>query len=136
MASTANGQIFQIRFLGRSVNREDDDMSPHLQSSQRTSTALYRAVPGAAAVLLIWFIVAAWLVFAVADVIEPAPVLIGALAFMIIAKAAALWCAGAKARGPNRPAGETEPRDPRLRGEFSITTDLEKGSETAVPIAA
>jgi hypothetical protein len=115
-------------------------VSLHLQSSQGTSTALYPVVRGTAAVLLIWFIVAAWLLFAVAGDIERARAMIGALAFMIIAKAVALWRTGAKARGPNRPVGQREPRDPGLRGEFSITTDLEKGSEAAVeillPIAA
>ncbi len=118
-------------------------MSLHLQSSRAASNELHPLVHVAVAALLIWFVIAAWLLFGGSGYIGLALTMISVLVFMVIVIPLALWRAGAKAAGSNarsvasnesRAAGETEPLGSWLRGEFSTSTDRERSSEAAVEI--
>jgi hypothetical protein len=127
-------------------------MSLHLQSTHVVSTELHPAVRVAAAALLIWFVVAAWLLFGGAGYIGLALTMISVLVFMVLAIPFLLWRAGARGRRPDAgsrasdesqaPAetGQPESWATWLQGEFSTSTDQEKSSEAVIeillPIAA
>jgi hypothetical protein len=145
-----------VRQLGGGKTRfgKEDDMSPHLQASlvpasRAASTELHPVVHIAAAALLIWFVVAAWLLFGGSGDIELALAIVSVLAFMVLAIPLALWRANVTARRRNansmvsdesHAAGKPESWASWLSGEFSTSTDREKSSEAVVeillPIAA
>jgi hypothetical protein len=92
----------------------------------------------AAAGLLIWFVIAAWLLFGGAGYIELALTMISVLVLMAIAIPLALWRTSQTAQrlGDSSHASEqaSEPLDKWLRSRFATWTDQEKGSTAAVEI--
>jgi hypothetical protein len=122
--------------------------------SGRVFDELHPLVHKAAAGLLIWFVVAAWLLFSGgAGYLELALVMVSVLVFMALAIPTALWRAGAAARRDAADAGNagamqdaTEPIDQQpteafrtsfstwLRGRFVTWTDVEKPSTAAIEV--
>jgi hypothetical protein len=120
---------------------------------------LHPLVHKAAAGLLIWFVVAAWLLFSGgAGYLELALAMVSVLVFMALAIPTALWRAGAAARrsedaadAGNADATQDATRDatPRadqpteaspttfsawLKGRFATWTDVEKPSTAAIEV--
>jgi hypothetical protein len=89
----------------------------------------------AAAGLLIWFVVAAWLLFGGSGYIELALAMISVLVFMAIAIPLA-WRTHQTAQrsAGSLPAAEQASLDKWLRGQFATWTDQEKGSTAAIEI--
>jgi hypothetical protein len=125
----------------------ENDMSLlHLQSTHAVSTKLHPAVHMAVAALFIWFLAAAWLLFGGSGYIGLALAMISVLVFMMLGIPVALWRAGDRRRRldagstasdePQPPAGTGQPESwsSWLRGDFSTSTDQEKGTEAAVEI--
>lgn len=121
-----------------------NDHSQHPQSPQVISDRLHPRVHAAAAALLIWFVVAAWLLFGAAGYLELALVMISVLVFMAIAIPSVLRRANvaAQRRYPSSNTTEEAPQSlgTWLRGQFVTWTDQEKGStaalENLLPLAA
>jgi hypothetical protein len=90
----------------------------------------------AAAGLLIWFVVAAWLLFGGSGYIELALAMISVLVFMAIAIPLALWRTNQTAQrsAGSLPAAEQASLGKWLRGQFATWTDQEKGSTAAIEI--
>ncbi len=92
----------------------------------------------AAAGLLIWFMIAAWLLFGGSGYIELALAMISVLVFMAIAIPLALWRTNLTAQrsaGSSHVAGQaSETSDKWLRGQFATWTDQEKASTAAIEI--
>jgi hypothetical protein len=88
--------------------------------------------------LLIWFVVAAWLLFGGSGYIDLALTMISVLVFMAIAIPLALLRAGVKALrsdDASNGAGRTsESLGTWLQGQFATWTDQEKGSAAAAEI--
>jgi hypothetical protein len=80
-----------------------------VQPPHKVSDRLHPLVQKAAAGLLIWFVVAAWLLFGSAGYIDLALAMVSVLVFMAIAIPWAIWCAGAAARRRDRAASTTDP---------------------------
>jgi hypothetical protein len=108
------------------------------QSEQRVSDQLHPSIHLAAAGLLIWFVVAAWLLFGGSGYIDLALTMISVLVFMAIAIPLALLRAGVKALrsdDASNGAGRTsESLGAWLQGQFATWTDQEKGSAAAAEI--
>jgi hypothetical protein len=93
---------------------------------------------------MIWFVVAAWLLFGGTGYVELILVMISLLVFMAIAIPSALWRANVAAQRSNASPNGTEEASEAfgtwLRGQFATWTNQEKGSTAAVeilsPIAA
>ena len=79
-------------------------MSLRLQLPQTDSTELHPVVYRAAIALLLWFVVAAWLLFGEKGYVALALVMISVLAIMVVAIPTALWRTGTRG-GPRRAAG-------------------------------
>ena len=130
-------------------------MDEPASSSGRVFDELHPLVHKAAAGLLIWFVVAAWLLFSGgAGYLELALAMVSVLAFMALAIPAALWCAGRVAPGSqdaadaagagaaqNAVAGADQPAETLpptfgtwLRGRFATWTDIEKPSTAAIEV--
>ncbi len=89
----------------------------------------------AAAGLLIWFVVAAWLLFGGAGYVNLALVMISVLVFMALAILWVLWRAGVAARRRNAEPGDAgETPATWLQGRFATWTDAERPSTAAVEI--
>ena len=132
----------------------DEAASP----SARVFDELHPLVHKAAACLLIWFVVAAWLLFSGAGYIELALAMVSVLVFMALALPTLLWHAGVAARRSGVAArrsgaagAEGTVADPTaelspttfsawLRGRFATWTDVERPSTAAIemllPLAA
>jgi hypothetical protein len=129
----------------------DEPASP----SGRVFDELHPLVHRAAAGLLIWFVVAAWLLFSGgAGYLELALAMISMLVFMALAIPAALWRAGSAARrspddaeganadatgGVTRRIDQPTEASPTtfnawLRGRFATWTDIEKPSTAAIEV--
>ena len=113
------------------------------RSPDRVSDQLHPSVHKAAAGLLIWFVVAAWLLFGGSGYIDLALVIVSVLVFMALAIPAALRRAYVVAhRGePADPAKESsETFGAWLQGRFATWTDQEESStaamEVLLPLAA
>jgi hypothetical protein len=114
------------------------------QSPQEVSDHLHPRIYLAAAGLLIWFVIAAWLLFGGSGYIGLALAMISVLVFMAIAIPLALWrtTRTAKRLAASSQAAEqgSEALDKWLRGRFATWTDQEKGStaviEILLPLAA
>lgn len=113
------------------------------RSPDRVSDQLHPSVHKAAAGLLIWFVVAAWLLFGGAGYIDLALVIVSVLVFMALAIPAALRRAYVVAHrgGPADPAKEpSETFGAWLQGRFATWTDQEESStaamEVLLPLAA
>lgn len=119
-------------------------MNSHTRSPQKVSDRLHPLIHLAAAGLLIWFVIAAWLLFGGSGYIELALAMVGVLVFMTIAIPLALWRANVTAQRSDAPPSATE-KTPEslaswLQGQFATWTGQEKGSTAAVemllPLAA
>jgi hypothetical protein len=93
-------------------------MNRPAQSPDKVSDQLHRLIHIAAAGLLIWLVVAAWLLFGGTGYIELILAMISVFAFMALAIPAALWRASVTAWRSNTSANATEPAD---TGEASET---------------
>jgi hypothetical protein len=119
-------------------------MNTHTQSPQKVSDRLHPLIHLAAAGLLIWFVIAAWLLFGGSGYIELALAMVGVLVFMAIAIPLALWRANVTAQrldaGPSATEKTSESLARWLQGQFATWTGQEKGSTAAVemllPLAA
>ncbi|HKD29114.1 MAG TPA: hypothetical protein VKC66_24800 [Xanthobacteraceae bacterium] len=113
-------------------------MNAHAQSPQQVANDLHPRIYMAAAGLLIWFVVAAWLLFGGSDYIGLALAVITVLVSMMISIPLALWRTNRTAQGSNVSSRATEqasePLDTWLRGRFATWTDQEKGSMAAIEI--
>ena len=105
---------------------------------QEISDHLHPRIYMAAAGLLVWFVIAAWLLFGGSGYIELALAIISVLVFMTIAIPLALWRTNLTARRLNVSSHPTEQRseslDKWLRGQFVTWTDQERGSTAAIEI--
>jgi hypothetical protein len=122
-------------------------MDERASSSDRVFDELHPLVHKAAAGLLVWFVVAAWLLFSGTGYIELLLAMVSVLVFMALAIPTVLWRAGAAAQrsqdagdaatdGGGEPTAETPPMTFRawLRGRFATWTDVEKPSTAAVEV--
>jgi hypothetical protein len=113
-------------------------VSTHAQSPQGVSDQLHPRIYMAAAGLLIWFVIAAWLLFGGSGYIELVLSMVSVLVFMAIAIPLALRRTTLTAQRSNAssPATEqtSEALDEWLRRRFATWTDHEKGSAAAVEI--
>jgi hypothetical protein len=113
-------------------------MDTHTRSPQRVTDHLHPLIHKAAAGLLIWFVIAAWLLFGGAGYIALALTMVGVLVFMAIAIPLALWRANVTVQRRDADAsaiGKTsESLGTWLQGQFATWTDQEKGSTAAVEI--
>ena len=120
-------------------------MDEPVSSSDRVFDELHPLVHKAAAGLLIWFVVAAWLLFSGAGYIELLLAMVSVLVFMALAIPTVLWRAGMAARRSRDPAdGATEGAEDSstsrttfrawLRGRFATWTDVEKPSTAAIEV--
>jgi hypothetical protein len=113
---------------------------------EKTSDRLHPLVHMAAAALLMWFVLTAWLLFGGAGYIDLALAIISVLMFMALAIPAALWRANVTMRRSNvaasasreADAAENEKTPERfdnwLRGQFATWTDREKATTATVEI--
>jgi hypothetical protein len=123
---------------------KEDFVNTDGRSQQRVSDQLHPLIHVAAAGLLIWFVVAAWLLFGGSGYIELALTMISVLVFMAIAIPLALLRASSTARrsddASNGAGKTTESLGAWLRGQFATWTDQERGSvaaaEILLPLAA
>ena len=110
----------------------------HPVPPQAVSDRLHPRVHAAAAGLLIWFVVAAWLLFGGAGYLELALIMISVLVFMAIAIPSALWRANVAAQRSNTSPTATEEASAGLgtwlQGQFATWTGQEKGSTAALEI--
>jgi len=108
------------------------------RSEQRVSDQLHPLIHLAAAGLLIWFVVAAWLLFGGSGYIDLALTIISVLVFMAIAIPLALLRASIRAPrsddGSNGAGKTSESLGTWLQGQFATWTDQEKGSTAAAEI--
>jgi hypothetical protein len=118
-------------------------MNSPAQSRDEVSDQLHPVVHKAAAGLLVWFVVAAWLLFGGAGYIDLALAMVSVLMFMALAIPAALRRAFVVARRaePDDPAKEpSETFGAWLKGRFATWTDQEESStasmEVLLPLAA
>jgi hypothetical protein len=130
-------------------------MDQPASSSQKVSDQLHPLVHKAAAGLLIWFVIAAWLLFGGAGYIGLALAMVSVLIFMVLAIPTVLWRAGVAARRSGGTAnaverGDTDPGDTAdeppetfrtwLQGRFATWTDQERPAtavvEVLLPLAA
>lgn len=113
-------------------------MATHARSPQDVSDRLHPRIHMAAAGLLIWFVIAAWLLFGGSGYIELALTMISVLVFMAMAIPLALWRTNQTAR---RSAGSSHAAERAsdtlgkwLRGRFATWTDQERGLTAAVEV--
>jgi hypothetical protein len=108
------------------------------QSPQGISDHLHPRIYMAGAGLLVWFVVAAWLLFGGSGYIELALAMISVLVFMALAIPLALWRTNLTARrsaiSSRAPEQGSESLDKWLRGRFATWTDQERGSTAAIEI--
>ena len=112
-----------------------------MQPPHKVSDRLHPLVQKAAAGLLIWFVVAAWLLFGSTGYIDLALAMVSMLVFMAIAIPRAIWRAGVAARRRDRPASTAGPTDAAsetfatwLQGRLATWTGEEKSSTAAVEV--
>jgi hypothetical protein len=108
-------------------------MSTPEQPPEKVSDRLHPVVQLAAAGLLIWFVVAAWLLFGGAGYVNLALVMISVLVFMALAIPWVLWRAGVAGRRRNAELGDDDETPSEtlatwLQGRFATWTDAERPS--------
>lgn len=106
-------------------------MNAHGPSPPKVSEDLHPWIHRAAAGLLIWFVMAAWLLFSGSGYIELALTMISVLVLMALVIPLALWRANVTSR-TTEPKSET--LDTWLRGRFATWTGYENGSTAAIEI--
>jgi hypothetical protein len=108
------------------------------RSFQNVSDHLHPRIHMAAAGLLIWFVIAAWLLFGGSGYIELALTMISVLVFMVMAIPLALWRTNLTAQrsaGSSRaPERACETLDTWLGGRFATSTDQERASTAAIEV--
>lgn len=106
-------------------------MNDHSPPPQKVLEHLHPWIHMAAAGLLIWFVMAAWLLFSGSGYIDLALTMISVLVLMALVIPLALWRANGTSRiiEPN-----SETLDTWLRGQFATWTGYEKGSTAAIEI--
>jgi len=113
-------------------------VNTHADSPQDASNHLHPRIHMAAAGLLVWFVIAAWLLFGGAGYIELALTMVSVLVFMAIAIPLALWRTNQTAQraGGSTHATEqtSETLDKWLRGRFATWTNQERASTAAIEI--
>lgn len=113
-------------------------MNAQTRSPQGISDHLHPRIYMAAAGLLVWFVIAAWLLFGGSGYIELALAMISVLVFMTLAIPLALWRTNRTARRSGVSSRVTEQGseslDQWLRGRFATWTDHERGSTAAIEI--
>lgn len=114
-------------------------MDTHAHSPQGASSHLHPRIHMAAAGLLVWFVIAAWLLFGGAGYIELALTMVSVLVFMAIAIPLALWRTNLTAHQQSAVSSEAAEQAPEtlgkwLRGQFATWTDQEKGWTAAVEV--
>ena len=119
-------------------------MSTPMQPLHKVSDRLHLLVQKAAAGLLIWFVVAAWLLFGGAGYIDLALAMMSMLVFMAIAIPCSIWRADVAARRQDRSASTRGLADVAeapsetfaawLQGHFATWTGEEKSSTAAVEV--
>jgi len=122
-------------------------MNSPARSPGPVTDRLHPLVHIVAAGLLIWFVVAAWLLFGEAGYIGLALTMVSVLVFMAIAIPWALWRTSVRAAQRAAAAGETtegaeapkhgqatEPLAVWLRGRFATSTDQEPSMLAAIEI--
>lgn len=108
-------------------------MNAQTRSPQGVSDHVHPRIYMAAAGLLVWFVIAAWLLFGGSDYIGLALAMISVLVFMTIAIPLALWRTHLTAQRSSRTTEQgSETLDKWLRGQFATWTDQEKGSTAAI----
>jgi hypothetical protein len=114
----------------------------HVRSAQGVSDHLHPRIHMVAAGLLIWFVIAAWLLFGGSGYIDLALAMISVLVFMAMAIPLALWRTNLTAqRSAGLSAQQTSDTfDTWLRGRFATWTDQESARTAAIeallPLAA
>lgn len=117
-------------------------MDTHVRSAQGVSDHLHPRIHMVAAGLLIWFVIAAWLLFGGSGYIDLALAMISVLVFMAMAIPLALWRTNLTAqRSAGLSAQQTSDTfDTWLRGRFATWTDQESARTAAIeallPLAA
>jgi hypothetical protein len=106
-------------------------VNAHGPSPPKVSEDLHPWIHRAAAALLIWFVMAAWLLFSGSGYIDLALTMISVLVLMALVIPLALWRANVTSR-TIEPKSQT--LDAWLRGRFATWTGYEKGSTAAVEI--
>ncbi len=113
-------------------------VSIHARPSKEVSDRLHPRIYMAAAGLLVWFVIAAWLLFGGPGYIGLALAMISVLVFMAIAIPLALWRTNVRSQRSNLPSRAAEQKSETLemwlRGQFATWTDHEKGSTAAIEI--
>jgi hypothetical protein len=110
-------------------------VNPQTRSPQEVSDHLHPRIYTAAAGLLVWFVIAAWLLFGDSGYIGLALAMISVLVFIAIAIPLALWRTNRTAQRASHATEQgSEPLDKWLRGQFATWTDQEKGSTAAIEI--
>jgi hypothetical protein len=136
MASQTGSQSKKTSKLKEGI--VDTHAQSSVRSSQVVSDHLHPRIYMAAAGLLIWFVIAAWLLFDDAGYIELALAMISVLVFLAIAVPLALWRTNLTAQRSHgsMPATEqkSETLDTWLRGRFATWTGEEKSSTAAIEI--
>jgi hypothetical protein len=114
-----------------------------LVPAHQVSDRLHPLVQKAAAGLLVWFVIAAWLLFGGAGYIDLALAMVSVLVFMAITIPWAIWRAGVAARRRDAAANGAEPEagdaSPGpfthwLHGRFATWTDEERPATAAVEV--
>jgi hypothetical protein len=106
-------------------------VNAHNPSRQKVSEHLHPLIHMAAAGLLIWFVMAAWLLFSGSGYIDLALSMISVLVLMALVIPLALWRANMTSRATEQ---KPETLDSWLRGRFATWTGYEKGSTAAIEI--
>ena len=113
-------------------------MDTHARSPQGVSDHLHPRIHMAAAGLLIWFVIAAWLLFGGSGYIDLALAMISVLVFMAVVIPLALWRTSLTAQrsdGLPHAAEETSDTFDRwLRGRFATWTDQESAWTAAIEV--
>ncbi len=120
-------------------------MDEPASSSDRVFDEIHPLVHKAAAGLLIWFVVAAWLLFSGAGYIELVLAMVSVLVFMALAIPTVLWRAGVAARRSgaagaegieSSAVGSAAPTtfSAWLQGRFATWTDVERPSTAAIEV--
>jgi hypothetical protein len=122
----------------KTPNLEEGIVGTHARSRHDVADHLHPRIHMAAAGLLIWFVIAAWLLFGGSGYIDLALAMISVLVFMAMAIPLALWRANLTAQ---RSAGFSHAAEPApdtldkwLRGRFATWTDQESASTAAIEI--
>jgi hypothetical protein len=111
-------------------------VNTYRQPPQGVSDHLHPRIYMALAGLLIWFVIAAWLLFGGSGYIDLALAMISVLVVMTVVIPLTLWRANVMAQRSSIASieQESETLNTWLQGRFATCTDQEKGSTAAIEI--